>query len=258
MDVTIWGALLAGVLSFISPCILPMVPPYLCFLAGVTLDEFTGESVEAERRVRVRARVVLASAFFVLGFSTIFVMLGVAASAFGQQLRRLQAWTIDLFGLDLNVVQVVIGLFIIVMGLHFLGAFRISLFNREARVQVQRRPAGPFSAYLFGMAFAFGWTPCIGPVLSTIMAVAGTRDTVGQGAFLLAVYSAGMGIPFLAAAFFAGPFMRLMRRFRRHMGSVERAMGALLVLTGVLFLTGQMTVLSQWLLRAFPGLVNLT
>ncbi len=258
MDVTIWGALLAGLLSFVSPCVLPLVPPYLSFLAGVTLDEFTGTNTEDDRRLGIRSRVVAASAFFVLGFSTIFVMLGAAASAFGQQLRRLQAWTIDLFGLELNVIQLVIGLFIVVMGLHFLGVFRIGLFNREARVQVQRKPAGPLSAYLFGMAFAFGWTPCIGPVLSTIMAVAGTRDTVGQGAFLLAVYSLGMGIPFLAAALFAGPFMRLMRRFRRHMGTVERAMGVFLILTGVLFVTGQMTVISQWLLQAFPGLVSLT
>ena len=254
IDITVWGALLAGVLSFISPCVLPLVPPYLCFLAGVTLDDLSDGAGQAATRTRV----VGASAAFVLGFSVIFVSLGAAASAFGQGIRRLQSYTVTLFGIDLGVVQLVMGLIIIAMGLHFLGVFRIGFLNREARVQVRRRPAGPVGAFLVGTAFAFGWTPCIGPVLGTIMAVAGTRDTVGQGAFLLAVYSLGMGIPFLLAALFAGPFMRLMRRFRQHMGLVERTMGGLLVLTGFLFISGQMTVLSNWLLGMFPGLVNLT
>ena len=254
MDVTVWGALLAGVLSFVSPCVLPLVPPYLCFLAGVTLDDLTAD----EGVTAARGRVAAAALAFILGFSTVFILLGAAANAFGQQLRRLQLYTIDVFGLEIGVLQLVMGLIIVAMGLHFLGVFRIAFLNREARVQVKRRPAGLVGGYLVGMAFAFGWTPCIGPVLGTIMAVAGTKDTVGQGAFLLAVYSAGLGIPFMAAALFSGPFVRLMRRFRRHMITVERTMGGLLVVTGLLFITGQMTILSNWLLGLFPGLVLLT
>jgi cytochrome c-type biogenesis protein len=251
MTVTLFGAFLAGLLSFISPCVLPLVPPYLSFLAGVTFDEFTGE----ENTPGARRRVFLTAVAFVLGFSAVFVALGATASALGQATRGLFAYTITVFGLELSVVSVVAGLIIIVMGLHFLGVFRIGLLSREARFQVERHPAGVIGAFLFGMAFAFGWTPCIGPVLSTIVAIAGSRETVYQGMTLLGAYSLGMGIPFLVAALFAGPFMRLMRRFRRHMGTVERAMGAFLVLIGVLFIFGQMTAFNVWLVNTFPALV---
>jgi len=241
LDVSIWGAFVAGLLSFVSPCVLPLVPPYLCFLAGVTLDELTGEDSEAAPR----AKVFLASLAFVLGFTTVFVALGASASVIG----RIVMQYLDIFGY-------IAGAIIIVMGLHFLGVFRIGMLYREARVHVEKRPAGLIGAYLVGVAFAFGWTPCVGPVLAAILFVAGTEDTVGSGAMLLAVYSLGIGLPFLAASLFAGPFMRLMRRFRAQMGKVEKTMGALLVLTGVMFLTGQIATLSYWLLETFPGLAN--
>jgi cytochrome c-type biogenesis protein len=241
LDVTIWGAFVAGLLSFVSPCVLPLVPPYLCFLAGVTLDQLTGdETVETPR-----LRIFLTSLAFVLGFTTVFVVLGASASAIG---RLVMSY--------LDVFSYVAGAIIIVMGLHFLGLFRIGFLYREARVHVESRPAGVVGAFLIGIAFALGWTPCVGPVLAAILFVAGSKDTVADGAVLLAVYSLGIGLPFLVASLFAGPFMALMRRFRAHMGKVEKAMGALLVLTGVMFLTGQMATLSYWLLETFPGLAS--
>jgi cytochrome c-type biogenesis protein len=241
IDVTHGGAVLAGLVSFLSPCVLPLVPPYLCYMAGVSLDQLTAEGGE-----RVARRTVMLSAVaFVLGFATIFVSLGAAASAIGQLVRT-----------HLDVLSVVGGLIIIVMGLHFLGVFRIAFLLRQVRVE-RAHPAGPGGSYLMGLAFAFGWTPCIGPVLAAILAVAGTEATVARGAGLLAAYSLGLGIPFLIAGFFAGPFMHFMRRFRGHLGTVEKVMGGLLVVTGVLFITGNISSFSYWLLATFPVLGNI-
>jgi len=253
LDVTLWGAFIAGLISFVSPCVLPIVPPYLCFLAGVSIDQLTeGEGGVGTPGI---ARNVFSSAFaFVLGFTTVFVMLGATASIFGQALREALAWTITVGPLDINVIAAVAGLIIIVMGLHFLGIFRISMLYREARVHVENKPVGLFGAYLVGLAFAFGWTPCVGPVLAAILFVAGSEDTVARGAILLATYSLGIGVPFLIAAAFAGPFLTWAKGFRRHLGRVEKVMGGLLVLTGLLFVTGQMTTLSFWLLETFPAL----
>ncbi|WP_269582026.1 cytochrome c biogenesis CcdA family protein [Roseibium sp. Sym1] len=239
-EVTIIGAALAGVLSFVSPCVLPLVPPYLGFLAGVSLEELGGQENEGNA---VTQRVFFSALFFVLGFSTVFVLLGATASVLGQFIREY-----------LDYFSYFAGVAIIVMGLHFLGVFRIGFLYREARVHVEKKPAGPFGAYLIGLAFGFGWTPCIGPILSAIFAVAATKETVEQGAVLLSAYALGLGIPFLIAALFAGPFLKFMKRFRRHMGAVEKTMGGVLVLTGVMFLTGQMAVLSYWLLETFPAL----
>jgi cytochrome c-type biogenesis protein len=252
VEITYWGAVLGGLLSFVSPCVLPLVPPYLCFLAGVTLDEFTDAEDSA-----TRARIVGLSGAFVLGFSIVFIALGATASAFGQFVRSLLAYQVSIFGMTFGLLPVIAGVVIALMGLHFLGVFRFGWMDREARVQVKRRPAGPLGALVVGIAFGFGWTPCIGPVLGTILFVAGSEDTVASGALLLAAYSLGMGIPFLAAALFAGPFMRLMKRFRRYQGAVERTTGALLVVTGFLFITGQITAFSYWLLETFPGFAQI-
>lgn len=242
IDVTFGAAFLAGLISFVSPCVLPLVPPYLCYLAGVSLDQLTGDApTDVKRRT-----VFFSSLTFVLGFSTVFVALGAGASAIGQFVRSY-----------MDILSVVGGIIIIVMGLHFLGVFRIGLLHRQARMEVRNHKVGPAGSYLMGLAFGFGWTPCIGPVLSVILGVAGTRDTVGAGALLLAVYSLGLGIPFIAAGLFAGPFMRWMRRYRGHLGKVEKAMGALLVVTGVLFVTGQITTIAYWMLSMFPGLAQL-
>jgi cytochrome c-type biogenesis protein len=238
IDVTHGGALIAGLVSFLSPCVLPLVPPYLCYMTGVTLDQLVGE-----REERLARRTVMLSALaFVLGFSTIFVLLGATASVIGRYVASYS-----------GVLSIVGGVIIIVMGLHFLGVFKIAFLNRQMRMDIDNE-AGPVGSYLMGLAFAIGWTPCIGPVLGTILLVAGTEQTVGQGAVLLAVYSLGLGLPFLLAGFFAGPFIRFMRRFRGHLGTVERVMGGLLVVTGVLFMTGQITTFSFWIISMFPAL----
>lgn len=237
-DITILGAVFAGVLSFVSPCVLPLVPPYLGFLAGVSLEQLTGESEEGGEASR---RVFISAVAFVLGFSTVFVLLGATASFLGQFVRTY----IDYLGY-------LAGAAIIVMGLHFLGLLRIGFLYREARVHVDQKPAGLLGAYVIGLAFGFGWTPCVGPILAAILFVAGTEDTVVRGALLLSAYAIGLGIPFLIAALFAGPFLQFMKRFRKHMGLVEKTMGGVLVLTGVMFLTGQMATLSYWLLETFP------
>jgi len=236
-EVTILGAVFAGVLSFVSPCVLPLVPPYLGFLAGVSLEELTDETDKSD----VSQKVFFSALSFVAGFSTVFVLLGASASFLGQFVTQ-----------HIQFLGYIAGAAIIIMGLHFLGVFRIGLLYREARVHVDRKPAGPFGAYLIGLAFAFGWTPCVGPILATILFVAGSEDTVGKGALLLSAYALGLGIPFLLAAMFAGPFLRFMGRFKSHMGTVEKAMGGVLVLTGLMFLTGQMAVFSFWLLETFP------
>ena len=241
-DVTYPGALLAGFISFISPCVLPLVPPYLCYIAGVSMDQLTG----TDDKQRAASRIILSALAFVLGFTTIFVLLGAGASVIGQYLK-----------LYSGILSYVAGAIIILMGLHFLGVFRISFLYREARVNVQRKPAGLLGAYLIGLAFAFGWTPCIGPVLATILAVAGTEESVQQGMLLLTVYSLGLGIPFLLAAAFAGQFLGMMKSFRKHMGAVEKAMGGLLVLTGILFVTGQVQNAAFWLQEMLPALNNL-
>jgi cytochrome c-type biogenesis protein len=239
-DVTYWGAALAGLLSFVSPCILPIVPPYLCFLAGVSFEELT-ETGDA--RPGAGRRVVWAAVAFALGFATVFVVLGASASAVGQALAR-----------HFDLMRYVAGGVIVVFGLHFLGILRIPLLYREARVQVAREPATLAGAYLVGLAFAFGWTPCVGPVLAAILFTAGTKESAAEGAMLLAAYAAGIGLPFVLAAFFVRPFLALMRRFRRHMGKVEKAMGGFLVLTGLLFLTNAMPTISYWMLEYLPAL----
>jgi len=238
LEVTIGGAFLAGLISFVSPCVLPIVPPYLCYLAGVSLEELADESKSAASALNV----FFAALAFVLGFTTVFVMLGATASIIGQTITR-----------HLDILSYVAGAIIIVMGLHFLGWLKIGLLYREARVQVARKPAGLLGSYLIGLAFAFGWTPCVGPMLGTILFIAGAENSVGEGAILLAIYSLGLGVPFLLAAAFAGPFLEWAKNFRRHMATVEKVMGGMLVATGLLVITGQMAVLSYWLLETFPG-----
>lgn len=242
LDASLSGALLAGVLSFVSPCVLPIVPPYLAYLAGISFDELKADS----RASGASRRVLLSAACFVLGFTTVFVALGATASLIGQSIARY-----------FDTLAVVAGVIILLMGLHFLGVLRIGLLYREARLQVAGRPAGMLGAYVMGLAFAFGWTPCVGPVLAAILFVAGTHDTAARGAVLLAAYALGIGVPFLVAAAFAGRFIGWSVRFREHMRKVEMAMGAILAVTGVLFMTGQMTAIAYWLLETFPAFSNL-
>jgi cytochrome c-type biogenesis protein len=237
---TVPAALLAGALSFLSPCVLPLVPPYLSYLAGTTVDQLRAGD---DRGVRQRA--LTAALLFVAGFATVFTLLGATASALGQLILGAR-----------DTLGTIAGIVIIVMGLHFLGLFRIGLLYREARLEVEK-PVGLWGAYVMGLAFAFGWTPCIGPVLGAILAVAGSTASVGRGAGLLFVYSIGLGVPFLVAALFMKPMADLIRRMRSRFVYVERAMGALLVLTGIAFLSGGLQAASFWLLETFPQLQQL-
>ena len=244
-EISLLSALLAGALSFLSPCVLPLVPPYLCYMAGISVDQFRGQEVSATADV-TRRSVLRASVLFTLGFATVFVALGAGASTIGVLLRQ-----------HLDLLSKVGGLIIIVMGLNFLGVFRIGLLAREARFQGAGKPATLSGAYVMGLAFAFGWTPCIGPVLGAILGVAASRDTVGDGAVLLAVYSLGLAVPFWIAAGFSGAFMRFLSRFRRHLGVVEKVMGALLVLTGLAFMFGLVSWVAIWFQQTFPILMQI-
>lgn len=245
IDVGYASALGAGALSFLSPCVLPLVPPYLCYMAGVSVDDFRGDGAVSAQRA-TRTALVGAAIAFVLGFTTVFVALGAGASTIG---RFLRVWQ--------EPLAMAAGVLIIIMGLNFLGVLRIPLLSREARFQSSAKPATMLGSYLMGLAFAFGWTPCIGPVLGPILTLAGGRETVSDGALLLFVYSLGLGIPFLIAAFFSDAFMRFLSRFRVHLGRIEKIIGGLLVVAGVLFMTGGIQKASYWILETFPALQQL-
>ena len=234
-DVSIPAAFGAGLISFVSPCVLPLAAPYLCYLAGASVEALTDEN-----EARARRDILATALLFVAGFTTVFVALGAGASEFGALLRR---WSWEL--------SILAGIGVVVMGLHFLGVLRIGAMLREKRLEIEK-PAGLWSAYPMGMAFALGWTPCIGPILATILAVAGARETVASGAGLLAVYSLGLGLPFIAAAAAIGPFMRASGAVKKQFGRIEKVVGALLVATGVLFLTGGFQNASLWLIETFP------
>lgn len=244
-EISLLSALLAGALSFLSPCVLPLVPPYLCYMAGISVEQFRSGSaasdVAAGEGRSFRRAVLLAALFFTLGFATVFVGLGAGASTIGVLLRQ-----------NLDLLAKIGGLLIILMGLNFLGVFRIGILAREARFQGGGKPATLSGAYVMGLAFAFGWTPCIGPVLGAILGVAASRDTVGEGAALLAIYSLGLAVPFWIAAGFSGAFMRFLARFRRHLGAVEKVMGVFLILTGLSFIFGLVSWAAIWFQQTFP------
>jgi len=237
MEISWIGVLLAGALSFLSPCVLPLVPPYLCYMAGMSVEELRNHSEAA----RPRLKLLKAAGSFVVGFGVVFVALGASASALGAFLARWQ-----------SEISLVAGIVIIIMGLHFLGAFRLSLLLREWRFQPTYISAGPLGAFVMGLAFAFGWTPCIGPILAPVLTLAASKETVFAGAGLLALYAAGLGVPFMLAALFSRQFMHYLQSFRIHLGKVEKLMGFLLILAGMAFISGQMQNFSFWLLETFP------
>lgn len=240
LDVTLGAAFVAGLLSFLSPCILPLVPPFLCYMAGVSVTDLSDEQQD------LRPRVLSTALAFVAGFSVVFVALGSTATLAGRFVSA-----------HLSMLAMVAGGVIIVMGLHFLGVFRIPLLYRSATLQVASRKPGLAGAFVMGLAFAFGWTPCAGPILAAVLLMAGAADTAGKGALLLLTYSVGTGIPFLIAAAFTGRFMAALGRLRRHLGMIEKTMGAFLVVTGLMFLTGFMPTVSEWLLEWLPGLMRI-
>ena len=229
-------ALLGGMLSFVSPCVLPIVPPYLAYMGGVTMDEMMSKAIS-------RRRTVLASLSFVFGLSTIFILLGLTASTFGRFFLSNQDWFI-----------IGAGMIIIFFGMHFLGIIHIGFLNREARINGGDNGGSIFGAYILGLAFAFGWTPCLGPILATILALAADTANPAKGTILLATYAAGLGVPFVLVAFFFPYMSGLLTWMKSHMQRIEQAMGALLCIVGLMMITGQFTRLSWWILEYFPTL----
>lgn len=236
LDVGLLASFGAGLLSFLSPCILPLLPAYLAFLAGTSL----GEVANGAHDVRT-ARAVMRAAAFVLGFGCVFVALGASASAAGQLVSD-----------HLTLLSRIAGAVIVLLGLHMAGILRIAPLLRELRFDMTQRPAGIAGAFAIGLAFGFGWTPCVGPVLASILLLSGTGETVGRGAALLAAYAVGIGIPFLLAAAFTAPALRMLSRIRHLVPVVEKVMGAALIATGLLVFFGLMPVVGNWLLDVFP------
>jgi cytochrome c-type biogenesis protein len=239
LDVTFAGAALAGVLSFLSPCILPIVPFYLSYLAGVSMSEITAESTLP---AAVRRRAILAACLFSLGIITVFMALGASASLAGQIVR-------DWF----HILRWVAAAIILAMGLHFLGVIRIGFLYRQFRADAGNTSnLSLLGAFVIGLAFAFGWTPCVGPVLAAILFTAAGAETASHGAALLFVYGVGMTAPFVIAAMFIGAFMRWMHRFRRHLPKIEKAMGGLLVIFAVLIGTNTINYIANWMVQYWP------
>ena len=234
-NVTLLAAFAAGFLSFISPCVLPLIPGYISFVSGASLEDMREGSSSSRRHVLAR------SLSFVLGFSLVFIALGASATAIGQ------------FIFDkLPILSKIAGVLIILFGLHMMGLFRLGFLDTEKRAQTQRKPAGPIGAFLVGLAFAFGWTPCIGPILAGILLVASAKETIGEGVLLLAVYSLGLGIPFLLTSIAIDRFFSLAAAIRRHYHAIEITSGGLLVAIGVLIFTGQLTVIVRYLEPYLP------
>lgn len=232
-------ALAAGMLSFLSPCVLPIVPPYLAYMGGISMGEMKGAAA-------ARRRVMVPALFFVMGLSTVFLFLGFTASAFGAFFLQNQV-----------IFSRIAGAMVIVFGLHFLGVFRIGVLDREMRMDAGDRGGSALGAYVLGLAFAFGWTPCIGPQLGAILSLAATEASLTRGTALLGVYALGLGIPFLLAAIWIERAMGVMGRLKRHMKTIERAMGALLLLVGIALITGAFSDFSWFLLEKLPFLATL-
>jgi cytochrome c-type biogenesis protein len=241
IDVTASGAFAAGLLSLASPCVLPLVPPYLAYMGGVSIEQLRDAG-----GAKARGRVLLVALCFVAGFSTVFVALGATASWIGQTVSS-----------HLGVLGYIAGTLIALMGLHFLHVIRIPLLDRNVRIGITQKPSGMLGAYVMGLAFGFGWSPCVGPVLAAILLMAGAEQSAGEGARLLFVYSLGIGLPFVVAAGFASAFMRWSARFRARLDLIEKIMGFFLIVAGGLIFTGQMPTIAYWLIELFPPLVRI-
>lgn len=242
-DISFAGAALAGLLSFFTPCILPMVPFYLCYMAGISMSELRGDGEIAPGAQR---RLIISAIFFALGVSTIFVLLGMGATAIGQT-----------FGQWKDPLSYVAAAVLFVFGLHFLGVIRISLLYREAKIESTAEPTTLVGAYVMGLAFGFGWTPCVGPALASILMIASGMGDIWRGGALLLVYGLAMTAPFVVAALFARPFLSWVARNRKYLGHVEKAMGLMLILFAVLIATGSVKLIADAMIRWFPGLTTL-
>ncbi len=240
-DVSYWGAAIAGLLSFFSPCILPIVPFYLCYMAGLSIQELNEEQ---EIAAGAKRRLILSSVLFAAGVVTIFVLLGLIATTLGSAFRSYQ-----------DELTWVAGAILFAFGLHFLGIFKISFLYREARIDSSGiKPASYVGSYLIGLAFGFGWTPCVGPALAAILYMASQSGSLTHGAGLLFVYGVFMTVPFILAAVFSGPFLRWVQRNRKYMGHIEKVMGGFLILFAILIVTGGVSYIAQFMLEKFPSL----
>ncbi len=234
-NITMIAAFVAGILSFLSPCVLPLIPGYISFISGASMQQLTtGEEIR-----KVRSKVLLSSLFFVLGFSVVFIALGASATAVGKLLLQY-----------IRPLSIAAGIVIILIGIHLTGIIKIPALYREKRIQVTSKPIGFFGAFIIGLAFAFGWTPCIGPILAGILAVAGSQETVSQGIVLLAVYSLGLGIPFMLTALSITVFFKAFDKIKKYFKIIEWISGALLIVIGVLMITGGLTLIAGWLSSA--------
>jgi cytochrome c-type biogenesis protein len=241
-NISLVVAFAGGVLSFVSPCVLPLVPGYLSFISGVTVEELRGRTDAPQLSAEARKQVLLAALLFVLGFSVVFVALGATASALGQFVNE-RLW----------LLEKIAGVVLILFGLHTMGLLRIRWLYAEKRLQTEGRPTTLLGAFVVGLAFAFGWTPCIGPILAAILTLAATTDTVGRGIVLLIVYSLGLGVPFLLTALAVNRFFAAYARVRRHFHALELVAGLLMIVVGVMVFTGRFTMLAQWLTPYLPA-----
>ena len=232
-SVTFAVAFVAGLLSFLSPCVLPLVPSYLGFITGMSLDDLRGGTN--------RRAILVPALAFVAGFSVVFLMLGLSATLLGQMFQYYKVW-----------IARVGGVLIIIFGLHLLGVFRIMPLLRERRLQLESKPAGVMGAGVAGLVFGAGWTPCIGPILGGLITMASIRANMGQGLFLLGFYSLGLAVPFLAAAMMTGAFLNSSKRIRRWLPVIEKTSGAILLVAGVLMVTGSFTLLAAYFTRLTP------
>lgn len=234
--VSLGAAFLAGVLSFLSPCILPLIPGYICFLSGLSLKELQ----ESSERKKIIKKAVFSSIFFVTGFSVVFVSLGASASLAGKFLSS-----------HLKVFSRISGILVMILGLHLLGVFKISWLNVDKRLRIEHHIGGLFGAFLVGLAFAFGWTPCFGPILVGILTLAATQKTLFKGVVLLAVYSLGLGIPFIITGFSIGLFMRFFKAYQRFIRTGEIIAGLVLIIVGLFIFTNSLTTLIEFVPRFF-------
>jgi cytochrome c-type biogenesis protein len=231
-NVSVFTAFIAGLVSFLSPCVLPLVPGYISIVSGSSLDQLKARAKEAS----LFRTVLLNSVMFIIGFSITFILLGASATWIGQVLVS-----------RMRLLGQLAGLILIVFGIHLMGIFKINFLYKDKRFHNVEKPRGLFGALVLGLAFAFGWTPCIGPILAGILTLASTKQTVSQGMFLLAIYSAGLGIPFLLTSLALNKFLTFYGRFKKHFHAVEVVSGALVIAVGVLILTGSLTRLATWL-----------
>ena len=252
-NVSLFGAFVAGVLSFISPCVLPLIPGYLSFISGVSLEEMRGLPAGAVAgggaaalpapsvTLAAKRQVIVTSLFFILGFSLVFVALGASATVLGQFLME-----------RLTILGKIAGVLLVIFGLHTIGVFKIPWLLQEKRVHMQSKPAGMIGATVVGISFAFGWTPCIGPILAAILAVAAQQESVNQGIILLSIYSLGLAIPFLLTAMAINQFFTAFSKIRRHYHAIEVVSGLLMIVIGVLIFTNRFTIIAQWLTPYLP------